>query len=150
MSEIDAIIDTMINLDSLADLPRTGWLLRGVRPCESIADHSFGVALCALLLCDAMRAEGATLDGEKVLRMAILHDAPEARTGDLPMPIKTPEIAQALDDLDARVARALLPESLYAEWALAEKSDSLETKIVKASDKIQRLMATLAQHCLRD
>src|SRR5262249_38769054 len=86
---------------------------------------------------------GATVDGEKVLRMAILHDAPEARTGDLPMPIKTPEIENALDELDVRVVRALLPESLQAEWAHAEKGDSLEAKIVKASDKIQMMIKAL-------
>ena len=140
VTDVDTFIDTMIGLDSLADLPRTGWLLRGVRPCESIADHSFGVVLCAMLLTDALRAEGAEVDGERVLRMAILHDAPEAKTGDLPMPIKTPEIEQALNELDARIARTLLPEPLYEIWNEAERGETLEAKIVKASDKLQMMI----------
>ena len=66
----DRIIDTVLALDPLADLPRTGWLLRGVRPCESIADHSFGVALVSMLLTDALREAGQQVDGERVLRMS--------------------------------------------------------------------------------
>jgi putative hydrolase of HD superfamily len=140
VKDIDVFIDTMMSLDTLADLPRTGWLLRGVRPCESIAEHTFGVALCALLLSDAMRSEGAVIDGERVLRMALVHDAPEAKTGDLPMPIKTAEIEHALDELDARIARAMLPDALHADWLEAERGDSLEAKIVKASDKLQMMI----------
>jgi putative hydrolase of HD superfamily len=140
VNDADVFIDTVIGLDTLSDLPRTGWLLRGVRPCESIADHTFGVALCSLLLTDALRAEGETIDGERVLRMALVHDAPEAKTGDLPMPIKTAEIESALDELDARLARGLLSESLYQAWAEAERGETIEAKIVKASDKLQMMI----------
>jgi 5'-deoxynucleotidase YfbR-like HD superfamily hydrolase len=123
MSPEDRIIDTVIALDTLADLPRTGWLLRGVSPCESIADHSFGVALVALLLTDALREAGEQVDGERVLRMAILHDAPEARTGDIPMPSKTAELESAIDLLEARLAGELRPGS-PADWSEAERGES--------------------------
>lgn len=140
MSVEDRIIDTLVSLDPLADLPRTGWLLRGVRPCESIADHSFGVALVALMLTDALRAEGAVVDGERVLRMALLHDAPEAKTGDVPMPVKTAEAERALDAIDARLAEGLLPEELFRAWQEAEAGESLEARIVKAADKLQMMI----------
>ena len=140
----DRIIDTVLALDPLADLPRTGWLLRGVRPCESNADHSYGVALVALLLTDALRAEGHEVDGERVLRMALVHDAPEARTGDIPMPSKTREAARAIDELEARLAKDLLPEALYGDWRQAELSESLEAKIVRSADKIQMMIKVLS------
>lgn len=140
MSAEDRIIDTLIRLDPLADLPRTGWLLRGVRPCESVADHSYGVALVTLLLTDALRAEGHEVDGERALRMALIHDAPEARTGDVPMPVKTPEAERALDELDAGLARELLPEGLFETWREAEAAESLEARIVKAADKLQMMI----------
>jgi len=139
----DRIIDTVVRLDPLADLPRTGWLLRGVRPCESIADHSFGVALVALLLMDELRAAGESVDGERVLRMALVHDAPEARTGDIPMPAKSRAADAAIEEVEGTLARELLPDGLYASWQEAEAATSLEARIVKAADKLQMMIKAL-------
>ena len=121
------------------DLPRTGWLLRGVRPCESIAEHSFGVAFTTMLLVDAVRAEGETVDGERALRMAIVHDMAEARTGDIPMPQKTPELAGKLHEVESAVIGGLLDASSIALWQEVERGESLEARIVKAADKIQMM-----------
>lgn len=140
MQPEDRIIDTVLALDPLAELPRTGWLLRGVAPCESIADHSFGVALVAMLLTDELRAAGQHVDGERVLRMAIVHDAPEARTGDIPMPSKTAELERAIDALEQRLVGEMLPERLAADWDEAERGESLEARIVKAADKLQMMI----------
>ncbi len=140
MSPEDRIIDTVMALDTLADLPRTGWLLRGVRPCESIADHSFGVALTAMLITDALREAGEVVDGERVLRMAIVHDASEAKTGDIPMPIKTAALERALDELETRIGSELLPARLAADFEEAERGESLEARIVKAADKVHMMI----------
>lgn len=141
MSERAArIVDVVMGLDPLADLPRTGWLLRGVRPCESIADHSWGVALVTMLLVDALRAEGATVDGEKALRIAIVHDAPEARLGDVPMPVKSEAFDAALSEVEAHLAAALLPDAPREAWHELEAGTSLEARIVKAADKIHMMI----------
>ena len=116
------IVDTVIGLDPMSDLPRTGWLLRGVRPCESIADHSYGVAVTVMLLCDALRAAGVEVDGERALRLALVHDVPEAKTGDIPLPQKSPAIDAALLDLEAAIARSLLPDSSLFTEAAASRS----------------------------
>jgi len=143
LSAEDRIIDTVVRLDTLTDLPRTGWLLRGVRPCESIADHTFGVALTAMLLVDELRAEGHAVDGERVLRMALVHDAPEAKTGDIPMPAKTAEAERALDEVEARLSRELLPDALFADWQEGERAETIEARIVKAADKLQMMIKAL-------
>ena len=72
------LVDAAMALDAMTDLPRTGWVMRGVAGAETLAAHSFGVAWVAALLVDALRADGHTIDGEKVLHMALVHDAPEA------------------------------------------------------------------------
>ena len=136
----DQIIDVVAELDTLADLPRTGWLLRGVSAPESLADHSYGVALVAMLMVDALREAGDTVDGERVLRLALLHDAAEARTGDVPMPNKTEAVSAALHALEAGIVADLLPASHLVLWREAEAGETLEARVVKAADKIQMMI----------
>jgi putative hydrolase of HD superfamily len=143
-SRAERILQTMLGLDPLTDLPRTGWLMRGVRPCESIADHSFGVTFLAMLFVDAIRAEGDTIDGESTLRMALVHDAAEARTGDVPMPNKTPLMSEALYALESTLIAELLPPRQQAEWNDVEAGESLEARVVKAADKAQMMIKALA------
>lgn len=139
----DLLIDTCINLDPLSELPRTGWLLRGIRPCESLADHSYGVAIVSALLVDGLRAQGETLDGERVLRLALSHDAPEARTGDIPMPSKTPELDAELTKLESSLFQSLLPPAWHALHSELERAETLEARIVRAADKLQMMIKVL-------
>jgi len=133
------ILHTLDALDPLSDLPRTGWLLRGINPCESIAAHTQQVAVLVAMLVDLCREAGMTVDGERALRMALIHDAPEARLGDVPMPVKTPEVDAALHVAERTIAHAILTEGLVADWEVAEAGQTLEAKLVKAADKIQML-----------
>lgn len=68
----------------LKSVPRTGWRDRGLDPLqvESVADHSFAVALLAWACALQRHAEGAAIDPERVLKLAIIHDLAEAETGD--------------------------------------------------------------------
>jgi putative hydrolase of HD superfamily len=129
--------------DRLAALPRTGWLLRGVVDPESIAEHSFGVCVVATLLIDDLRARGMTVDGERVLRMAIAHDAAEAFTGDIPMPAKTEKLDLALEEAEAFLLARVLPPATLELWKEAEAGQTLEARIVKAADKVQMLVKAL-------
>jgi len=130
----------------LKSVPRTGWLLRGVRDVESVADHSFGVALVAMLLADLAQAQGLEPDVEKVLRMALLHDLTEARTGDLPNTIKRYFDKHSLHAADDRVADDMLlclgaiGEEYQLLWREYEERTTLEARIVKAADKLDLLL----------
>lgn len=136
----DQIIDVAADLDTLADLPRTGWLLRGVAAPESLADHTCGVAVVAMLMVDALREAGEVIDGERVLRLALIHDAAEARTGDVPMPNKTEAVSAALHALEAGIVADLLPPAYVPLWHEAEAGETLEARVVKAADKIQMMI----------
>src|SRR5882672_8686892 len=79
------MLQTLTELQRLKNLDRTGWALRGLSPrTESVAAHSFGVAVTAMMLTDELAAQGVETDRERVLRMALLHDWAEARIGDMP------------------------------------------------------------------
>lgn len=143
---------TLIELQRLKSLERTGWMLRGLPPCsESIADHSFGVAVTAMLLADEIRARGVEVDVEKVLRMAIMHDWAEALVGDLPRTAtnyfgqearakaESAAFADMIKSLSETVAEKY--RALNEEY---EKRLCLESRIVKAADIVDLLIQTLA------
>ena len=143
------MISTLIELQRLKRLDRTGWTLRGLpNGTESVAAHSFGVAVAAMLLADELLARGVSVDMENVLRMALLHDWAEVRVGDMP------RIATAYFGSDARKqaeTRAFadvvsgLQKDLYAAlYDDYEQRQSIESKLVKAADVLDLLVQLLA------
>jgi putative hydrolase of HD superfamily len=88
----------------LKQLPRQGWLDRGVPQLqtESVADHSLGVALLAWMAALDAQAAGADLDPARVLALALVHDLPEAEIGDWTP--YTAEEVKTLSDDDTRAA----------------------------------------------
>src|SRR5262245_26163845 len=79
------MLSTLIELQRLKRLDRTGWTLRGLpNGTESVAAHSFGVSATAMLLADRCVAHGVNVNVEKLLRIALLHDWAEVRVGDMP------------------------------------------------------------------
>ncbi|MBX3279498.1 MAG: HD family hydrolase [Acidobacteria bacterium] len=130
----------------LKAVPRLGWLLRGVRDVESVASHSFGTAVIAMLLADSARARGADVNVERVLRMALLHDLTEARTGDLPSTVKRYFAPGALHHANEKAAADILEplglegEALFEVWREYEDRETLESRIVKAADKLDLLL----------
>lgn len=137
-------LDGLLALVPLDDLPRTGWVLRGVEAPESIAGHLLGVAQVALAL--APRVEPA-LDLGRVLAMAVVHDAPEAASGDLPRPAARhlPAGAKAAME-DAVAAELVAPLSSAAEaaWSEYRGGATREARFVKACDVLQLGVRLLA------
>lgn len=74
-----ATLDYLLQAYRLKDEPRAGWVLRGVRGGESVADHSWGTALLCLLFADE-----AGVPRDEALEIALVHDLAEAETGDAP------------------------------------------------------------------
>ena len=141
---------TLIELQRLKRLDRTGWTLRGLpNGTESVASHSFGVSVTAMLLADKFVTQGIAVDLEKVLRIALLHDWAEVRVGDMPRTAtlyfgsevrKQAETAAFLDvvkPVDADGAYA----SLYHDYELRK---SLEARLVKAADVLDLLIQVFA------
>ena len=127
-------------------------MLRGLPAgLESVAAHSYGVAVTAMLLGDAAQARGATVEMETLLRMALLHDVAETRLGDLPrtasqyfgQEARHAAEKAAFADVVSGLETALA-EKYAALHAAYEQRDSLESKLVKAADVIDLLVQALA------
>ena len=145
------MLSTLIELQRLKRLDRTGWTLRGLpNGTESVAAHSFGVSVTAMLLADKFNAHGISVDVEKVLRIALLHDWAEARVGDMPRTAtlyfgsearKQAEMAAFSDVVSEVDAAKGLYANLYKDY---EHRSSLEARLVKAADVLDLLVQVLA------
>ncbi len=146
MPEAVGLLSFLAELMRLKSVPRIGWLLRGVRDVESVASHSFGVAVIAMLLADRARARGVEVNVERLLRMALLHDLTESRTGDLPSTIKRYFGKAAIKTADETIAAEIFTElgdfsDSYMElWSDYEHRASIESRLVKAADKLDLLL----------
>lgn len=144
------MLSTLIELQRLKRLDRTGWTLRGLpNGTESVAAHSFGVSATAMLLADRCRARGVTLHVEKLLRIALLHDWAEVRVGDMPRTATLYFGAEARKHAETAAFSDVVSEidqdgsylSLYNDY---ERRESLEAKLVKAADVLDLLIQVLA------
>lgn len=145
------MLNTLIELQRLKRLDRTGWTLRGLpNGTESVASHSFGVSVTAMMLADEIIARGLQLDTERVLRMALLHDWAETRVGDMPRTATRYFGAAARKLAEGRafadiVAGAGPGEAAYQKlYDDYEQRQSIEARVVKAADVIDLLVQAYA------
>ncbi len=98
-----------------------------------LADHHFRVTWLALLI--AAR-EKATVNTEKMMKMALVHDIAESRTGDVDyLARQYVQRNEALGIADMLAGTSLEKEFL-ALWQQYEDRDCLEAKIVKDADNL--------------
>lgn len=132
----DVVINTFQYFLRLKALYRQGWLQRNIpaEKTESVADHSFGIAMLALLLCPP------ELDKLKVLQIALLHETGECIIGDL-----TPwdNISEAeKSQMEKEAVENILGQfpdgkSLISLWEEFEYETSEEGKFVRQLDKLE-------------
>ena len=135
------IIEAYFEFNHLKQLYRQGWLQHGIEPkyCESVAEHSFCVALLGLLLAD----QYPELDVNKVVRMALIHDLGEIYAGDF-----TPK-----DKIDKNHKFELEKKSVLQVfnklpngwkwinlWEEYEQGSSAEARLVQQLDRLEMLL----------
>ena len=140
------VLEFVRRLLRLKNVQRAGWRIRGIRDCESVADHTCGTAVVCMLLCDILRARGQDLDAERVLRLALLHDWGEAVIGDIPQPAdsllepgRKAEIEEAAVQGLTRPLGSVGAEYLEL-WREYESAATPEARLVRAADKLEMLM----------
>lgn len=147
---------------TLKTVCRQGWIDRGVNDPESVADHSWSVALLSWTLA----GEREDLDRDRVLLLGLVHDLPEALAGDA-TPFdgqrdeegliaaeyfaNAPTYSTAAKDAKRQAEeRALdemldgLPDSLSVEirdaWREYEDAETPEARFVKQVDKLETVI----------
>ena len=118
---------------------RRGWKKLGLKRSESVADHSFAVALLALF-----EGERRKYNLGRVLKLALIHDWEEAMTGDL-----TPNDKRRLGSARVRRDRELAIQRLskilpaktrtgfISTWTDLKVSRTREARLVHELDKLE-------------
>ncbi len=152
-------LDFVSSLSRIKMIPRSGWISHGVslQDVESVADHSFATAALAMLLADLEVANGRKINTERVLRLALLHDLPEALTFD---------ISKAYLEYLGRRGQSIKSELEQAAWRHLIKGvgngevrklysrlqsefdaeETVESRIVHAADRLDILIQIEEYH----
>ncbi len=125
------LVQTLVELTGLKEVTRAGWVRAGVGAPESVAAHSWGTALLALVLAPAH------LDRARLLTYAILHDLAEVRVGDI-----TPHDGVSKAQKKAMEAEAMgalaqhLPAHILQAWHAYEAQDNAEARFIRQLDRL--------------
>jgi putative hydrolases of HD superfamily len=140
----DPVLASFFRLMRLKRLYRQGWLKRGIPEalCESVAEHSFGTALLALLLAGPAGDGGSIgkVDSSHAALLAIVHELGESYAGDI-----TPVDGVSLVDKEklerAAILRALdgHPDATWflSLWEEFEDGMSPEARFVRQLDRLE-------------
>ncbi|MEL0100544.1 MAG: HD domain-containing protein [Euryarchaeota archaeon] len=116
----------------LKSVKREGWVRSGVDDPESVAAHSWGMAILAMHLCPD------NLNKMRVLEMCLVHDLPEIIVGDL-----TPHDDTTTKHNDEISAMKILAPQWLGHFEEYEDNSTEEAKFVKYLDKLD--MALMAR-----
>ena len=142
--ENEKLADFFRELLKLKKTQRSGWVVSGVKNAESVADHSFMTILMVLFL-----GWRKNIDLNKALKMAIIHDIAECRTGDI---ITWEDFHMKRDEkeeIEERTMKDLLSmlgvqgEEYFSIWKEYQERKSKEAKFVKAVDNLEMILQAL-------
>jgi putative hydrolases of HD superfamily len=116
---------------------------------ESVAEHSWHLALTAWVLHDTFQQEfGVSIAQDRVIKMCLMHDLVEIVVGDVSIFSPTlREVAANQEEAAAQEIFAKVPPALGEEmlglWHEFEAAETLEGKIARAIDRINPALMRL-------
>ena len=123
MESKEALIEAL----GLKNVARAGWIRAGVKQPESVAAHSWGMAMLATQLCPEH------LNLQRVLELCILHDVAEVIVGDITPHDGVPAAEKHLLEFEAIRKMGITAEEVFAEY---EQQETEESQFVRYLDKL--------------
>jgi len=135
MNVPDRIADFLFEVGMLARTPRSGFEYLGTGR-QSVAEHAYRTAVVGYALA---RLAGA--DPDRVVRLCLFHDLPEARTTDLHHLAKryaSLDESAALDAATRHLPFAPDVRDAFREWS---HGDATESRLARDADRIELMLA---------
>ncbi|MCJ7622195.1 MAG: HD domain-containing protein [Anaerolineaceae bacterium] len=142
------LIEVYFEFAQLKQLYRQGWLKRSIPSsrCESVADHSMGVAVLAMFISEVHFPD---LDALKILRMSLIHDFGEIYAGDVTPDDQIDQNKKYRTEREAvKKVFSKLPQGAeyIALWEEYEKRETPEARFVRQVDRLEMgLQASIYQ-----
>ncbi len=132
---MNRIADFLFEAEILTELPRAGYPFLGSGK-ESVAEHSFMTAFIAFALSRMV----PDLNGERIVAMALIHDLPEARMGDLNYVQK--KYVHAMEDKAISDMTRGLPFGSELSLLMEEfnRGETMESRLANDADQISFIM----------
>ncbi|MEZ0344272.1 MAG: HD domain-containing protein [Caldimicrobium sp.] len=130
----------------LKRIERTGYYYLGTGK-ENVASHSFGVVFCTYLLCKIYQGK---VNEDKAIKMALLHDFLEARTGDFNAVNKLYNKADEMRALKEAFSGLPFEEEVLKLFEEYRKNETLEAKIVHDADTLDLMVQLKEQKDLNN
>lgn len=131
------LFDFFYLVSELKKTSRRGWKEKvGAQYPESVADHSYGTAIMAMIFSDHLH-----MDTEKIIKMALLHDLAESVTGDFMPGEISKETKKLVEDEVMREILSKLPDGLvdkyYSLWKDYAMQSSQEAVLLHEIDRLE-------------
>lgn len=123
-------VEMLFEIGSLRHVARTWCQFGGVR-FANVTEHSYRVAWIAIILATREKADIA-----RVMQLALLHDLPEVRTGDVNYLSRMYTTRAESDALRHATTGTSLQDTVQGLWEELEARQTLEAKIVKDADNL--------------
>ena len=121
--------------EKLKSIKRKGWKIKSTaKDIESVADHSYAATTIAMIISDLKE-----MNTEKVMKMMLIHDLPEAIIGDLvpgENPNKDTEENEAINDILRNLPNKI-QKQYFEIWNEFKEKTSKESLLVHEIDKLE-------------
>ncbi|HHE76815.1 MAG TPA: HD domain-containing protein [Candidatus Parcubacteria bacterium] len=134
LKNIESILDFIVKVNKLKQTPRTGWALRGIKQGETIAGHSFALAITSWVLPQTLKKR---LSIERLVKMALSHELCEVFADD----------ATPYEFLKSR------QKMKFQKWirlSQKEKKESFKKDFKKEKKALQELIKNLPQNSKKE
>lgn len=142
------MLEAVRQIESLNDLVRTGWKLRGLPDGETVGEHTMACIAILERLADEL---GGDFDLDHAIEMLVVHDWPESKkeVGDITVHCNVPPEEKFRREKEAMVelcAELEHGERFLALWLEFEEQKTAEARIARQIDKFQVVYQAVCYH----